>query len=213
MPFRKVDLGMEGGGIHSDGQGTILTTAPVLYDPGRRCFRSIGSHADENAAEEPFHQELSKLLLETLGAEEAIILPGVFDGDDTGGHVDVIAAFAPDGAVLLNDCKDHADPNHWAMLANAKLLRELGRDVVPIPQPEAVFNGGDRLAYSYLNFYPCNGAVLVPTFGQHRDEHAQGILRERFPEHEIIPLDARPFYLGGGGIHCVTQPVPFGRSE
>ena len=122
--------------------------------------------------------------------------------------MDVVASVAPSGAVLLNDCRDGDDPNAAGSAANRKALAEAGCEVVPVPQPEVCFAGKDRLAYSYLNLYPCNGALLVPVFGDRLDGYVSGLVAEHFPDREVIPFDARPFYLGGGGIHCVTQPVP-----
>jgi len=196
MDLRRVDarIGIEGGAIHSDGGGTVLTTDPVLSDPGRNPGLTRG--------------EVEEVLRSTLGANRVVSLPVGYNGDDTGGHVDVVAAFSPGGAVFLNDCSDSEDPNAQGSIANRRALENAGCEVIAVPQPEARFSGDDRLAYSYLNFYVCNGAVLVPTFGDRNDNYAQGIFRENFPSREIISIDARPFYLGGGGIHCVTQQVP-----
>ena len=187
-------LALEGGAIHSDGSGTFLTTESVLFDPGRNPGRD----------RDPLEQEL----LAIVGGKNLVVLPCGFEGDDTGGHVDVIAAFAPGGVVLTNDCEDSSDPNSLASRKNRKVLSDAGLEIVGVPQPEARFVKGDRLAYSYLNFYVLNGAVLYPVFEDKSDSYAGGLLREHFPDREIIPFDARPFYLGGGGIHCVTQQIP-----
>ncbi|MFP4352727.1 MAG: agmatine deiminase family protein [Puniceicoccaceae bacterium] len=187
-------VGMEGGGILSDGRGLVLTTVPVLFDPGRNPGKDPAS----------LRAELAGL----LGARRLVELPSGFAGDDTGGHVDVVAAVSPSGAVLLNDCRDRDDPNAAGSAANRRALADAGCEVVPVPQPGARFAGKDRLPYSYLNLYPCNGAVLVPAFGDRLDGYVRDLVAEHFPDREVIPLDARPFYLGGGGLHCVTQPVP-----
>jgi len=186
-------LAIEGGAIHSNGDGTILTTLPVLLDNGRNPGES--------------REGLENSLCDTLGARRVIALPAGFDGDDTGGHIDVVAAFSPQGNVLLNDCTDTTDPNHTGTWENRQTLESVGLEIVPVPQPAARFSGDARLAYSYLNFYVCNGAVIVPFFGDSKDDYARGLLAEHFPDREIIPLEARPLYLGGGGIHCVTQQV------
>jgi len=188
------EYGIEGGAIHTDGLGTILTTAPVFFDRVRNPYSN--------------EEELKKALLEPLGASRLVVLPAGFTGDDTGGHVDVVAAVAPTGEILLNDCTDSSDPNMAGSIANRETLHKEGFDVISVPQPKAKFSNEGRLAYSYLNFYPCNDALLAPIFGDSKDNYTCGLLREVFPDREVIPLDARPFYLGGGGIHCVTQPVP-----
>lgn len=189
---REPDFAMEGGGILSDGAGTVLTTAAVLHDPGR-----AGVSVEGRASR----------LCKILNAMEVLELPAGFSGDDTGGHVDVIASISPDGTILLNSCVDSDDPNHRGTSENLRYLAASRREVVPVPQPRASFSGGSRLAYSYLNFYPANDCLLVPCFGDPGDDYALGLIAERFPGREPIPFEARPFYLGGGGIHCVTQPV------
>ncbi len=190
---RKPEFAMEGGGILSDGKGVVLTTAAVLRDTGRSGTDGV---ADRESR-----------LAEILESDSIWELPCGFDGDDTGGHVDVVAAFAEDGSVLLNTCRDPGDPNRGGTERNGRYVEEKGREVVSVPQPEARFSRRDRLPYSYLNFYPANDCLLVPQFGDPRDEAALAGIAERFPNRETVAFDARPFYLGGGGIHCVTQPV------
>ena len=52
---------LEGGAIHSDGQGTILVTESCLLSPGRNPHLS--------------KEEIESTLLECLGAEKVIWLP------------------------------------------------------------------------------------------------------------------------------------------
>jgi len=189
-----VDFALEGGGVHSNGAGSLLTTDAVLFDPGR----NIAQEKDQICAD----------LQNILGAEKILSLPGAFDGDDTGGHVDVVAAFHPDGMILLNNCLEHRDPNYQSTAENRTYLKSGNQEVTLIPQPEAIFSGKDRLAHSYLNFYICNDALLLPAFGSSLDQRVQAQFRELFPNREIVLLEARPFYWGGGGIHCVTQQQP-----
>ena len=194
IPVLSTTFAMEGGGVHSNGEGTLLTTDPVLFDSGRNPQRK----------KESLRTELQNI----LGAQKALSLPAVFDGDDTGGHVDVIAAFHPEGMVLLNDCRDAGDPNKESTEQNERYLRGEKKEVVRIPQPEATYSGQDRLAHSYLNFYICNHAVILPSFGSTLDQRVRDQFRELFPHHDIVCVEARPFYWGGGGIHCVTQQQP-----
>ena len=67
---------------------------------------------------------------------------------------------------------------------------------------------GERLAASYINFYIGNHYVLLPQFGDEHDSLAFDILKECFPERDIIPIDARVILTGGGNIHCITQQIP-----
>lgn len=195
VPCRSSDLAIEGGAIHTDGSGRLLTTQPVLQDPGRNRNRTLAQCGEE--------------LRGCLGMDRFLVLPCGFEGDDTGGHVDVIAAFDPAGRILLNHCTDASDANCGAMEANRLYLKEQGCEVVGIPQPEAKFSGDDRLAYSYLNFYVCNDAVILPAFGDRLDPYVRDQMAELYPDRDILSLEARPFYWGGGGIHCVTQQQPW----
>ena len=67
----------------------------------------------------------------------------------------------------------------------------------------------DSFAAGYVNFYVCNGAVIVPQFGDATaDGNAAQALRELFPGREVVPLNIDGVAAGGGGIHCMTQQEP-----
>jgi len=82
------------------------------------------------------------------------------------------------------------------------------------------FPDGERIpiivSASYLNFLVSNGVVVAQSYFKEgrslqvkeKDEAARRILAEVFPGREIIPIDAEPVNLGGGGIHCITQQEP-----
>ncbi len=67
---------------------------------------------------------------------------------------------------------------------------------------------GDRLAASYVNFYLGTKRIVFPLLDERYDEQAADILRDCFPDHEIVGVPAREILLGGGNIHCVSQQVP-----
>ena len=81
----------------------------------------------------------------------------------------------------------------------------LGVDAVngTLPREE-----GDRLAASYVNFYICNNAVIYPRFHDENDDKAEALLKECFPQRQIVGIYAREILLGGGNIHCITQQIP-----
>ena len=76
--------------------------------------------------------------------------------------------------------------------------------------PARVDGPGGRLPASYLNFYIANGLVLVPIFGQSKDEKALGILQELFPNRKVLGIRSETLVLGLGAIHCVTREQPAG---
>jgi agmatine deiminase len=214
----RAPLVLEGGSIHVDGEGTVLTTEECLLNPNRNPGLSKA--------------QIERLLLDYLGAEKVIWLGrGVFN-DETDGHVDNLACFARPGVVLLSWSEDASDPqgaisaDALARLEAATDARGRALEVVRLPSPGPLFNtdheaagvepaagtqprrGGDRLAASYANFYIANSRVVMPLLDDRHDEEAAAILRDCFPGREVVGIPAREILLGGGNVHCITQQVP-----
>lgn len=212
---------LEGGAIHVDGEGTVLTTEQCLLNRNRNPEHS--------------REEIERILLDYLGAERVVWLgEGVFE-DETDGHVDNLACFARPGRVLLSWTDDEDDPQHRISrdarerLEGATDARGRTLEVVPLPSPGplrisaeeaegiAAAAGtiarrtGDRLAASYVNFYLGNTRIVYPLLDPRHDEEAAATLRRAFPEREVVGIPAREILLGGGNIHCITQQVPGGR--
>ena len=191
---------LEGGAIHSDGEGTILTTESVLLNPNR------GMAATRAEAE--------ALLHDWLGAEKVIWLPSGMVADETDGHIDNVACFAAPGRVLALSAPDAADPNHAVLAENLRRLaaerdaRGRALDVIPISQTTAMDAAGQPGAASYINFYIANGGIVMPSFATDEDEAAAAAVRAAFPERRVVQVDARAIVQGGGGIHCITQQQP-----
>jgi len=208
---------LEGGSIHSDGEGTVLTTEECLLNRNRNPRLS--------------REQIERALCDYLGAEKVIWLGrGVYE-DETDGHVDNLACFARPGVVLLTWTDDECDPQHaisrdaLARLQAAIDARGRALEVVKLPSPgpiaitaaEAVprtlpRRAGDRLAASYANFYLASTRVVLPLLDERFDEQAAEILRGVFPEREVVGVPAREILLGGGNVHCITQQVPQARS-
>src|SRR5450631_2598346 len=86
---------LEGGSIHVDGQGTLITTEQCLLDPNRNPHLSKA--------------DIEGYLKEFLGVSTVIWLKGGLKDDLTDGHVDQLAAFVKPGVVLALTCEDEAD--------------------------------------------------------------------------------------------------------
>ena len=209
---------LEGGSIHVDGEGTVLTTEECLLNPNRNPEFS--------------KEEIERILLDHLGAEKVVWLgAGVFE-DETDGHVDNLACFARPGTVLLTWTDDEDDPQQ-AISRDALERLEASTDargrafeveLLPSPGPlqlsaeEAAGiearegtqprRAGERLAGSYVNFYLGNSRLVMPLLDPRHDEEAEAILGRVFPEREVVGVPAREILLGGGNIHCITQQVP-----
>jgi len=215
---------LEGGSIHSDGEGTVIVTEACLLSKGRNPEMS--------------RAEIEDKLKEYLGAEKVIWLPRGIYNDETNEHVDNVCAFAGPGEVILAWTDDTDDPQYELSVASLAVLnqstdakgRKFNVHKMPIPkipvcvredelegytfeEGEDVREAGERLAASYVNFYITNNAVLVPQFGDDNDIKAVNLLWELFPGRRICPILARNIIVGGGNIHCITQQIPLGKQE
>ena len=215
---------MEGGAVHSDGEGTLLVTEACLLSKGRNPQLS--------------KEEIESRLCTYLGAEKVLWLPRGIYQDETNEHVDNVCAFIRPGEVVLAWTDNREDPQYALSKACLDYLEKerdaKGRKItvhkLPIPdhsicltredvegytfeEGEDFREEGERLAASYVNFYFSNSAVVLPVFGKENresDERAVEILRRLCPERKTIPIPAGEILRGGGNIHCITQQVPKG---
>jgi agmatine deiminase len=197
----------EGGGIHVDGQGTVLLTETVQLDPQRN---PGWGRADVEA-------ELER----TIGATHTVWLPrGLtrdYDTFGTRGHVDMLACFAAVGKALLHSQRNPAHPDFEVTRVAAEVLASstdaAGRrlEVVELPAPERLEDEGGPVDHSYVNHLVVNGGVIACMFDDPHDTEAQELLAHAYPGREVVGVDARPLFDRGGGIHCVTQQQPVGQ--
>jgi len=210
---------LEGGSIHTDGAGTAFVREECLLSPGRNPDLTKG--------------EIEDHLKEYMNVEKVIWLKRGIYNDETDGHVDNICAPVRPGVVVLAWTDDKNDPQYEISAENLEILENStdargekltihklytpspllitkeeseGVDAVDgtLPREE-----GDRQAASYVNYYVCNGAILVPVFDDPRDKDAQTLLASLYPDRDIVPIKlAREIILGGGNVHCITQQQP-----
>ena len=220
--YDRRDFILEGGSIHADGEGTLLTTEACLLSAGRN--PSLTKAAIEQR------------LKENLGVQKVLWLPCGIYHDETNEHVDNICAFTAPGEVVLAWTDDTNDPQYamsqrcWEYLNSVTDAkgRRLTVHKLPLPQPVTItakecaglddMNGeptripGERLAASYVNFYIANAHVIVPQFGDAHDRQALDILQKLFPTRKVVGVMARDILIGGGNIHCITQQIPKAKS-
>ncbi|MDW2798690.1 agmatine deiminase [Clostridium boliviensis] len=222
--YDATDFVLEGGSIHSDGEGTVLVTERCLLSEGRNPLLT--------------KDQIEARLKKYLGAEKIIWLKYGIYQDETNEHVDNVCAFVRPGEVVLAWTDNREDPQYEMSLEDLRTLeRETdakGRHFIvhklPIPKVPVcitkeelagfVFEPGEderepgeRLAASYVNFYISNGGVIVPQFGDENDREAVRILTGCFLERKIYPVYARDIIVGGGNIHCITQQIPKGEID
>ena len=212
--YRAEDFVLEGGSIHVDGEGTLITTEMCLLSPGRN------PHLDKEGIEQH--------LKDYLNLEKIIWIKDGIDPDETTGHVDDVACFVRPGEVaciwtdnpdnyFYQYCQDAYKTLSEATDAKGRKLKvhklDMPKECVrigkgftidyiegSIPRPE-----GDICIASYLNFLIVNGGVIVPQYGDVNDALALKQVQEMFPERKVVGVDTREVVYGGGNIHCITQ--------
>ena len=66
-----------------------------------------------------------------------------------------------------------------------------------------------NFAACYINFYACNGAIVMPKFNDAAaDAAAVAAIRPYAGNRAIVQVDILGIASGGGGIHCSTREVP-----
>ncbi len=192
----------EGGAIHTDGEGTLITTEQCLLNANRN------PHLDRQQVEE-------RLALFT-GARRVIWLGEGFSDDETDGHVDNIACFLAPGRVLVGVPSSRSHPDFAPVMEAIRRLSDTrdaeGRriEIVEVEQPlkQGTDWRGRPLQASYVNFYLPSGGVVMPAFDDRNDEKARELLASCFPGRDILQILANDIVAGGGGIHCITQQEP-----
>lgn len=194
----------EGGGIHVDGEGTVLVTETVQLDPGR----NPGLTKPEIEAE----------LARTVGARHVIWVPRGLTRDSerfgTRGHVDIVAAIPSPGTLLVHSQQDPAHPDFEVSREIVSFLSTTrdaaGREwnIIEVPAPTVLTDAEGFVDYSYINHVVVNGGVIACTFSDPNDEKALRILADAYPGRRVVGIDARELFARGGGIHCITQQQP-----
>jgi agmatine deiminase len=217
-PRYRAPLVLEGGSIHVDGQGTLLTTEQCLLNPNR--------NPDLDRA------QIEAQLRAHTGAETILWLGEGVWLDETDGHVDNLACFVRPGVVVLTWTDDRDDPQYAISLDARRRLegavdaqgRTIEVHLLPQPRPPDMTDaeasgiatapgtkprrGGERLAASYVNFFIANDRVVMPRLDPRLDDQAESIVAGLFPDRQVVGVQTREILLGGGNIHCITQQVP-----
>ena len=198
---KRIDWALEGGGIESDGEGTVLTTW--------RCLKQ--RHPEQS------REQMTAMLSQSLHADRILWLDyGYLEGDDTDAHIDTLARFAPGDRIVFQACDDRADPHHDELQRMAGELAVLcnpqGKpyELYPLPWAKPIVDDGRRLAASYANYLIVNGAVLIPAYGDAADDEAAKVIAKAHPGREVVQVPCRPLIWQNGSLHCITMQLPAG---
>ena len=220
--YRAEGFVLEGGSIHVDGEGTVLTTEMCLLSPGRNPDMT--------------KEEIEKMLLEYLGCEKVIWLKDGIDPDETNGHIDDVACFVAPGEVACIWTEDESNPFYQVAQDAYKALSQAtdakgrklkihklcltekpclleGAETIDAVEGTIPREDGEISIASYMNFLIVNGAVILPQYGDKNDGLAVKQVSEMFPDREIVGVMTREVAFGGGNIHCITQQQPAARRK
>ena len=194
----------EGGGVECDGAGTLLA------------HESSWINANRNKQTKP---QIERLLLDALGGDNIIWAPGVKGADITDFHIDALARWVKPGQILVQLPAQRGRTDRWSVAAfkTHDIIKQYrdssGRalDIVVIHEPDSnqIRSRSKDFVASYVNYYVCNGAVVVAEFGdQTADQAAHRQLQQLYPNRKLVSLNIDPIGEAGGGIHCTTQQQP-----
>jgi len=191
---------LEGGSIHTDGDGTLLTTEQCLLNKNRNPELS--------------KEQIEKNLKDYLGVNKIIWLKNGTD-EGTDGHVDNIACFVAPGKILALSCLDKHDSFYDQINENLEILKtsvdSRGRtlEIIELEMSYKRLIPNDNEPSSYINFYIANKGVVMPSFDDEKaDKNAQKIVQKTFPDRKIIVINGIDISMGGGNVHCITQQQP-----
>lgn len=202
LPYLKSALIGEQGGLEHDGAGLVLAHASSWVNPNR----------DSGSAE-----DIGKKILSAVGGQKMIWAPGIIGADITDYHIDALARFVAPGKVLIQLPKEMDPEDPWSKSAfeTLEILKTVttveGKplEIVTLPEPTRIRSSDKNFVSSYVNYYVCNGAVIISEFGDKKaDGEAREVLQTIYPNREIVMLNTDPIGESGGGIHCSTQQQP-----
>lgn len=191
---------IEGGAIETNGSGLLMTTESVLLNANR--------HPGQTRA------DLELILRESLHVTEFLWLKDGLPGDDTDGHIDMIARFTGPQRVLAalpDDARHPAYPQLRENLDRMERFRDASGaplEIAVLPMPPQILHGNRLLPRSYANFLIINDAVIVPVYHEAEDERALAAIAREFPDRTVVPVFAGVMLLEGGGVHCMSLQTP-----
>ena len=200
--LESISIELEGGAIESDGAGTILTTKSCLLNKNRNGGLS--------------QSESEEILNSKLGAKRVLWVENSYlEGDDTDGHIDMLARFVSPDTIAYIKCEDSSDSHYKSLQELEKELKSFKQvngspyNLVPLPFTEPKYKDSERLPASYANFLITNKALVFPTYQSPKDKEAHDVFKKLFPDREIIPVPCLKLIEQGGSLHCSTMQISF----
>lgn len=205
VPVTPVDIVLEGGAVTVDGAGTMVAPEGCVLHPTRNWY--LSKDEVENGLKEALGLDRIVWISEGLTEDQARDPDRMYYGTD--GHIDLFMCFIDVNRVLMLDVPED-NVNAEALASARAVLEAAGVEVVPFPHMSSFEADGHHFIAPYMNFYICNGAVVMPQAGEdpEADEAARLALYKHFPDREVVGVPMRAAPMQGGAIHCLTQQVP-----
>lgn len=200
-----IDVVLEGGAVSLDGAGTMVAPEGCVMHESRNWYLT----RDQVEAQIKAALGLNRIIWLGQGlAEDSVRDPArMYYGTD--GHADLFLAFiGEDRALMLKSPED--DPNAPHLAKSRATLTAAGIEIVDFPYMTGFMDEGNWIIAPYMNFYFCNGGVIVPVAGEEpdKDQEALAYLARLFPDRQVVSVNLRAGPRQGGAIHCMTMQVP-----
>lgn len=199
--YRTDDFVLEGGSIHVDGEGTLITTEECLLNHNRNPHLS--------------QAEIERTLRDYLAVESIIWLPNGLYNDETDGHVDNFCCYVRPGEVLLAWTDDQDDPNYLRCQAALRKPRRQGtqaggtQDADPRPavrDPGRVRRRGYRRGQPAARSLHSPGRLLRELPDRQRRHHRAELRRSQGRRGQGDPPARVPRARGGDGPGARDPP-------
>lgn len=197
------DIVLEGGALEVNSQKVLLANKLCVLDKNRNHYLS-----KEEYSTKEFEEKLRNL----LGVETIIWLDNIcLTGDDTDGHIDTLARFANDTAVIYSGRNEkHHDKNILENLHHqiTNICTQNNFQSIELPTP--IVNSmvdGHFLPASYANYLCSNETIYVPKYNVNEDQEALAIFEQTFEPYEIVPIDCTVLLEQHGSLHCATMQL------
>jgi len=200
-----IDVVLEGGAISVDGNGLLIAPEGCVMHDSRNWSLT--------------REQVEQSIKSALGLERMIWLGQGLSEDlqrdpsrmyyGTDGHADLFLSFIGKAKAMMLKVPEN-DPNAPHLEKSKRILESAGIKVLDFPYMSGFKDEGNWIIAPYMNFYFCNGGLIVPVAGAEpdKDREALEFLSRTFPEREVVGVHLRAAPRQGGAVHCMTQQVP-----
>ena len=193
------DIVLEGGAITYDDNSNLFSTKNVIFNKNRKQILS----------KEKILNELKKL----FKLKQIFLFDNGLLDDDTDGHVDNLLCPIGKNKYLIADTNkfnsnyDILDKNKKDLISFFDYTKQKF-ELISIPLPSNKKINNKTLVSSYINFYFTSNKIILPKFNVKEDYEVETILKDLFPNKEIVMIETSNINYGGGNIHCITMNIP-----